>query len=66
VESTPVVCVACAAAFTLTPQAYERRVARYGAHLLCSRCLSDSWLRTRGAYQKDALLRDDELVVAHE
>ncbi len=60
VETVSVVCVGCTALFTLTPQAHARRTARYGAHLLCSRCLSDSWLRTRGAYHKDILLRDEE------
>ncbi len=60
VESVQVVCVACAAPFTLTPQAHARRVARYGAHLLCSRCLGDSWLWTRGSYQKETLLREED------
>ena len=59
-EPVPIVCAGCAAPFTLTPQAHARRMARYGGRLLCSRCLSDSWLRTRGSYQKDALLREHE------
>ncbi len=55
----PVTCADCAAAFTLTPAAHARRVARYGQRLLCQRCLGDVWLRTwRGTVMTDRLLRD--------
>jgi len=57
----PVVCARCAHPFTLTPHAHARRRARYGEHLLCARCLADSWLHTwQGAAVGDALLREGE------
>jgi hypothetical protein len=60
VPPVSVVCAGCAAVFTLRPAAHARRVARHGAHLLCSRCLADGWLRTwQGAAVAADLLRDD-------
>ncbi len=57
-----VVCAQCARPFTLTPPAHARRLARYGEHLLCARCLADSWLHStwQGATARDALLREGE------
>ncbi len=57
--AVPVVCARCDARFTLTASAYERRAVRYGNTLLCSRCLTNEWLRTRGSYQAETLLRDE-------
>lgn len=52
-------CAHCAAPFTLTPHALARRRARYGLHLLCARCLADSWLTTwQGRALSQDLLRD--------
>ncbi len=57
--AVPVVCALCATPFTLTPHAHTRRIARYGDRLLCVRCLTDSWLRTRaGQYQQERVLHD--------
>ena len=56
----PLTCVACAAPFPLTPHAYQRRCVRYGTHLLCPRCLADSWLRSQhGRTAQENILRDD-------
>ena len=57
--TVPVRCAHCAAPFTLTPRALARRRARYGHHLLCARCLADSWLDTWQGHALSAdLLRD--------
>ena len=55
----PVVCTACARPFTLTPLAYARRVARYGATLLCQQCLTDGWLRMHQGRHADRLAREN-------
>ncbi len=56
----PVACAVCAAPFTLAPHAYARRRERYGDRLLCVRCLTEGWLRTRaGQYQQEQALRDE-------
>jgi len=61
VEKVEVVCAVCAAPFALTPHAHARRVARYGTHLLCARCLTEGWLRSSGAARhKERALRDDK------
>ncbi len=58
--AAPLTCVACAAPFTLTPHAYQRHCVRYGTHLLCPRCLADSWLRSQhGRTAQENILRDD-------
>jgi len=42
------------------PHAYARRRERYGGRLLCVRCLTEGWLRTRaGQYQQEQALRDE-------
>ncbi len=52
-----ITCAQCGTSFTLARHAYERRVARYGARLLCQRCLGDIWLDTwRGARAAEELL----------
>ncbi len=57
--AVPLTCASCAAPFTLTPFAYQRRRARYGTHLLCPRCLADGWLRSQhGRTAQGDILRD--------
>ncbi len=58
--AVPLTCVTCAAPFSLTPHAYQRRRARYGTQLLCPRCLADGWLRSpHGRTAQEDILRDD-------
>ena len=61
----PVVCALCATPFTLAPHAYARRCERYGERLLCVRCLTEGWLRTRtGQYHQERALHDETARVA--